>query len=285
MVRCIERGAADYLTKPFNPVILNARISSCLEKKHLHDLEVSHLDQLGAANAKMSRYLKEVERITAAAAAVEANTFDPANLASVAARTDELGRLARVFTHTIQTIHARERDLRLAEEQYRSIFENALKGIFQSSPAGHYISVNPAMAKIYRYDSPDDMVKNVVNIAQQIYVDDERRVDFMNAIEQKGTVKQFKYRSYCKDGRIIWTQIDARVVRDRNNHVLYYEGIVQDITEHVRQEEQLRQQLEELRIEIDHEQRQKEVVSVTSSNYFQEIQKEVASINLDDFWI
>lgn len=284
VVRCIEKGAADYLTKPFNPVILNARISSCLEKKHLHDLEVLHLDQLADANTQMSRYLQEVDRITAAAAAVEANTFDPANLVSVAARTDELGRLARVFTHTIQAINARECDLRLAEERYRSIFENALKGIFQSSPAGHYISVNPAMAKIYRYESPDDMVESVEDIAQQIYVDDERRVDFMNAIEQKGTVKQFKYRSYCKDGTIIWTQIDARVVRDKNDHALYYEGIVQDITELVRQEEQLRRQLEELRIEIDHEQRQEEVVSVTNSNYFQKIQQEVAGINLDDFW-
>jgi len=284
VVRCIDRGAADYLTKPFNPVILKARINACLEKKHLHDLEVSHLDQLAAANAQMSRYLREVDRITAAAAAVEANTFHPTILELVAARTDELGRLARVFTHTVQTMKTREQDLRIAEEQYRSIFENALEGIFQSSPDGRFISVNPAMAKIHRYSSPDEMMVPVDKLAKRIYVDQNRRDDFIKAINQQGTVKDFEYRSYCKDGSIIWTQVDARAVRDKHNEILYYEGIVQDITQRVYREDQLRRQLKELQIEINQEQRQEEVVSLTSSNYFQEVQKEVAAINLENFW-
>ncbi|MEL6815860.1 MAG: histidine kinase, partial [Cyanobacteria bacterium J06598_3] len=65
---------------------------------------------------------------------------------------------------------------------------------------------------------------------------------------------------------------------------LYFEGIVQDVSDRVYREEQLRHQLKELQIEIDHEQRKEEVVSLTSSNYFQEVKKEIAAINLEDFW-
>ncbi|WP_264325172.1 PAS domain-containing protein [Romeriopsis navalis] len=133
--------------------------------------------------------------------------------------------------------------LKIAEEKYRSIFENALKGIFQSAPDGRFISVNPAMAKIHRYGSPDEMMECVDNIAKQIYVDHDRHKDFVKAIEAQGAVKDFEYRSYCKDGSIIWTQIDARVVRDQHNQVLYYEGIVQDITDRIYHEAQLRCQL------------------------------------------
>ena len=177
-----------------------------------------------------------------------------------------------------------EEALRIAEENYRSIFENALEGIFQSSPAGYFISVNPALAKIYGYDSPQEMIESITSISEQLYVDVERRADFIAAIEQYGTVKDFEYRCYCKDGSIIWTQIDARVVRDGNGNVLYYEGIVQDITERKNREDYLRQQLEELQIEIDHQKRAEEVATLTASRYFQEVQQEVSTINLDEFW-
>lgn len=194
------------------------------------------------------------------------------------------GKAAVSFGIDITECQQAEDALKMAEEKYRSIFENALEGIFQSSPDGHFISVNPAMAKIHRYSSPKEMMACVDNIPQQIYVDQDRRNDFIEAINQQGTVKAFEYRSYCKDGSIIWNQIDARAVQDKNGETLYYEGIVQDITDRVYREEQLRRQLKELQIEIDQDQRQEEVVSLTSSNYFQEVQKEVTNINLDDFW-
>ncbi|MEL6161294.1 MAG: PAS domain S-box protein [Cyanobacteria bacterium J06623_5] len=194
------------------------------------------------------------------------------------------GKAAVSFGLDITECQQAEDALKIAEEKYRSIFENALEGIFQSSPDGRFISVNPAMAKIHRYTSADEMMDAVKNIAKQIYVDPERRHDFIEAISRRGTVEAFEYRSYCKDGSIIWTQVDARAVRDKNNEILYYEGIVQDITERVYREDQLRRQLKELQIEINQEQRQEEVVSLTSSNYFQEVKKEVATINLEDFW-
>ena len=194
------------------------------------------------------------------------------------------GKAAVSFGIDITECQQAEDALKIAEEKYRSIFENALEGIFQSSPEGHFISVNPAMAKIHHYDSPEDMTDCVNNISKQIYVDPKRHDEFVREIEEQGTVKDFEYRSYCKDGRIIWTQIDARAVRNKSNEILYYEGIIQDVTERIFREEQLRRQLKELQIEIDHDQRKKEVVSLTSSNYFQEVKQEISDIDLDNFW-
>ena len=98
IVRCIELGAADYLPKPFDPVLLRARVGACLEQKRLRDTEKD--------------YLKEVNRVVAAAAAVEASAYTPGALTEVSGRDDELGRLARVFDHMATQIQAREERLR-----------------------------------------------------------------------------------------------------------------------------------------------------------------------------
>ncbi len=103
VVRCIEMGAEDYLPKPFDPVLLRARIGACLEKKRLRDLEIE--------------YLRNVDHVTAAAAAVEAGEFDPATIEQVAARSDELGQLARVFQRMAREVYAREQ--RLKQEVHR----------------------------------------------------------------------------------------------------------------------------------------------------------------------
>ena len=98
VVKCIQRGAEDYLPKPFEAVLLKARISACLEKKRLRDQELE--------------YLQQVAQLTTAAAAIEAKTFNTGNLAGVAARTDTLGQLARVFQRMAREVRAREEDLR-----------------------------------------------------------------------------------------------------------------------------------------------------------------------------
>ncbi len=177
-----------------------------------------------------------------------------------------------------------EEALRIAEENYRSIFENALEGIFQSSPEGEFINANPALARIYGYDSPAEMIASITNIGEQLYVDPEKRIEFRSLLDQQDSVKDFEYRCYCKDGSIIWVQIDARVVRDNSGKVLYYEGIVQDISDRKHREDELRKQLEELKIEIDQKKRDKEVAMLTKSHYFQEVQQEIESVNLDEFW-
>jgi CheY-like chemotaxis protein len=105
VVRCIEMGAADYLPKPYDPVLLRARINGCLTKKRLHDLELEYIEQVG--------YIVE------AATAVENATFEPGSLDTVAQRDDALGRLARVFRRMAREVIAREQDLEKELRQLR----------------------------------------------------------------------------------------------------------------------------------------------------------------------
>ena len=185
---------------------------------------------------------------------------------------------------TAATLEQKNDELRIAEENYRSIFDNAVEGIFQSSPSGKFLIVNSALARIYGYDSPREMLESITNISEQLYVDPEKRTEFKKLLETREIVKDFEYRCYCKDGSIIWVQIDARVVKAKNGNVLYYEGIVHNITERKRREDELRKQLEELKIEIDQKKREQEVAMLTESSYFQEVQQEIAEVNLDEFW-
>lgn len=131
-----------------------------------------------------------------------------------------------------------EQALRQAEEKYRSIFENASEGLFQTTPDGRYISANPALSKILGYDSPWDLMSTVSNIQEQIYVEPQRRLDFIHFIDQQGEVSAFEFKAYRKDGTIIWISENARAVFNEQNELLYYEGFVIDITERKTAEEE-----------------------------------------------
>lgn len=117
-----------------------------------------------------------------------------------------------------------------AEEKYRRIFENALEGIFQTSPDGNLISANPALAQIYGYDSPEELIASVNDIEWQLYVLPHRRQEFFALMEQYGTVSEFESEVYRRDGSIIWISEDARTVFDASDEVLYYQGFAEDIT-------------------------------------------------------
>lgn len=209
---------------------------------------------------------------------------EPSFITEILMLGNSFNSMAKQLKDSFTTLEKKNEELRIAEENYRSIFENALEGIFQSSPLGRYISVNPALARIYGYDSPAEMMSSITNIGEQLYVNPEQRIKFRELLQRQDTVAGFEYRCYCKDGSIIWTQINARVVKDNSGKVLYYEGIVHDITERKRQEDELKRQLEELKIEIDHKKRAEEVANLTESTYFQEVQEEMSAINLDEFW-
>ncbi|HEX2111024.1 MAG TPA: response regulator [Gaiellaceae bacterium] len=111
VIRCIELGAEDYLPKPFDPVLLRARLNASLTKKRLHDLELEYIEQVG--------------HVVEAAAAVEAGTFDPATLDEVARRNDALGQLARVFGRMAEEVRAREQRLREEVHQLRIEIDEA----------------------------------------------------------------------------------------------------------------------------------------------------------------
>ncbi len=132
--------------------------------------------------------------------------------------------------------------LKQAEESYRSIFENAIEGIFQTTPSGHYIRVNPALAKIYGYPSTQDLINSLTDIQQQLYKDPQRRQEFRDLLQEYDFVADFESEVYRLDGSLIWISENARAVRDDTGKLLYYEGTVQDITDRKRDKEQLQKQ-------------------------------------------
>ena len=153
---------------------------------------------------------------------------------------DESGNIAYAlvaFTDITERKRAQE-ELKQAEEKYRRIYENALEGIFQSTPEGRYLSANPALAQIYGYDSPEELIETIVNIEHQLYVDANRRNDFIRLMEEEGGVSGFEFEVYRKDGSIIWINQNARAVYDDNDVLLYYQGFSEDITERKRAETQ-----------------------------------------------
>ncbi len=133
-----------------------------------------------------------------------------------------------------------EHALRDAEQRYREIFEHVGEGIYQSTPDGRFIAANPTMAAMLRYDSPEDLVASTGDIAHQVYVDQEVRSEFRRLLEEQESITGFESRLYRKDGSIIWGEESARVVRGDSGETLYYEGMVQDITERKRAEDALR---------------------------------------------
>ncbi|TAL00439.1 MAG: bifunctional diguanylate cyclase/phosphodiesterase [Rhodospirillaceae bacterium] len=126
------------------------------------------------------------------------------------------------------------------ESQYRSIFENAVEGIYQTTIDGQYIRVNPALAQIYGFASPADLIVNLTDIAGQLYVDPTRRDDFKQAMAEAGTVRDFEAQVYRADRSVIWITENARCVRAPDGAILYYEGTVEDITRRKADEENIR---------------------------------------------
>ena len=133
-----------------------------------------------------------------------------------------------------------EEALRQAEEKYRSIFENAAEGIFQTTLDGRFLSANPALVRMYGYDSQADLIADLNDVEQQLYVDPHRRAEFIRILERQTSVSNFEVQVYRKDGRIIWISENARAVRDAQGNLLYFEGSVQDITERKQAEVGLR---------------------------------------------
>ena len=103
-------------------------------------------------------------------------------------------------------------------------------------------------------------------------------------MEEYGEVKDSVSQVYRKDGSKIWVKENTRAVRDRYGKLLYYEGIVEDVTQRKQEQEALKRQLQELRIEIDQQKRAREVAEITQADYFQDLQAEVGNLDIDQFW-
>src|SRR5690348_13007355 len=127
----------------------------------------------------------------------------------------------------------REREaLVVAERDYRSIFDNAIDGIYRSSPAGRQLRANPALVRLNGYASEEEMLRSVNDIATEWYVEPGRRAEFMRLLNEEGQVENFVSEVYRhKTRERIWISENARLVRDGAGRPLFYEGTVRDITE------------------------------------------------------
>ncbi|MEG4248904.1 PAS domain S-box protein [Microcoleus sp. Pol10D4] len=133
-----------------------------------------------------------------------------------------------------------EEALKQAEAKYRSIFENATEGIFQTAPDGRYLSANQALARMYGYDSPSELIAKCS--AKNLYADRTRRASFMAEISKNGSLKEFESCVRRKDGSTTWISENVREVRDENGELLYYEGTVAEIVARKKAEAALRNQ-------------------------------------------
>ena len=124
-----------------------------------------------------------------------------------------------------------EQALNEANERYQSIFENALEGIFQVTPDGRLLVANPAMARMFGYSSPAELLSELRDIPRQLYVEPERRADYRRQLDADGSVSNFEFQAFRKNGEVIWVSENAHVRRNPVDGSIYYEGTLEDITD------------------------------------------------------
>ncbi|HJR09169.1 MAG TPA: PAS domain S-box protein [Pyrinomonadaceae bacterium] len=141
-----------------------------------------------------------------------------------------------------------EEALREAELKYRSIFEQAVHGIYRSTPDGRFLAANPAMARMLGYSLPEELIADCTDIARDFYADPETRARLQNLLAAHGKVQGFEARVLCRDRSVIWMRENIYAVSDQSGALLYYEGSVEDITARKRAEEMLARSEEQYRV-------------------------------------
>jgi PAS domain S-box-containing protein len=163
------------------------------------------------------------------------------NVEAYGSRAVYQGKPAVISTVLDITERRRAEDkLQESEKKYRELVENLAEGVFQSTPGGRFITVNPALARMWGFSSPQEMVESVTDIAGQHYVIPDERATFKQLLERDGSVKDFEHQMYRKDGTIFWVSVSARAVKDRDGKVLYYEGTSENTTKRKHAEEALK---------------------------------------------
>ncbi|MFA6810267.1 MAG: PAS domain S-box protein [Desulfoplanes sp.] len=144
-----------------------------------------------------------------------------------------------------------EENLRQAEEKYHSIFENSALGIFRTSPEGRYLDVNPAMALMLGYDSPQTLIENVHNIPQELYVEPEKWSILTTSDASTEENINFENQYKRRDGSIISTNLHMRIFRDSEKNIKYFEGFAEDITKSEQARKALKASQQMLKLVLD----------------------------------
>jgi sigma-B regulation protein RsbU (phosphoserine phosphatase) len=147
--------------------------------------------------------------------------------------------LERSIRYAIER-HRMDMALLEAEERYHSVFDHLVEGIFQTTPAGRYLMANAALARIYGYLSPEELIQDLTDIGRRLYVEEGRRDEFVRLMQEHDTITRFESPIHRKDGSVIWISENCRAIRDSRGRLLYYEGTVEDITQRRQAEEKVR---------------------------------------------
>jgi PAS domain S-box-containing protein len=140
----------------------------------------------------------------------------------------------------LEDVEALSRALREAREEYRAVFDDAVEGIFRSTPAGRLLRVNPALARMLGYDSSEDLVRSIHDAAQELHVDPRRRALLVKLLRERGAVHGLEAPLRRKDGGTLWCSISARAVRDEGGAILHYDGFVTDVSARRKAEDEAR---------------------------------------------
>ncbi|WP_029584785.1 PAS domain S-box protein [Bradyrhizobium sp. URHD0069] len=156
----------------------------------------------------------------------------------------DIARAAEVFRRTlVDADAAREAavralaEQRLAEESYRKLFEGSVEGIYVTTPGGALLNANPALARMMGYDTPEDLINSIGDIADTVYVHPAARAEYQSLMQRDGMVREFEYQVRARDGTVLWLADSATAVRDEIGEIIRYEGTLRDITDQKRAED------------------------------------------------
>lgn len=194
-------GATDYISKPFRMAVVQARISAVLRLKTEMDKRMM-----------LARELRELNQ-----------------------------SLERRVTEKVAELRLAHEELKVSENNYRSIFENAVEGIYRSTPEGRFLTASPSMAGILGYDSPESLVSSVTDIGLQCYATPDDRESLIRKLKQDGVVRGFEIRMKKKDDSIIWCSVSARLILYEQGQGPCIEGFCMDISRQKDAEQALRE--------------------------------------------
>jgi PAS domain S-box-containing protein len=188
------------------------------------------------------RPLKAIAKAIRALAGGEKHASIPAT--DVKNEIGDIARAAEVFRRSLvdadaareAAIHALA-EQRLAEESYRKLFEGSVDGIYVTTPSGLLLNANPALARMMGYDTPEELISHITDIAHTIYVHPAAREQYQFLMQRDGMVREFEYQVRQRSGDILWLSDSATVVRDESGEVIRYEGTLRDITDQKRAED------------------------------------------------
>ena len=243
----------DWVFRYVNPKVAEIRGQSVDEiTEKLGPKDLVHPEDWPMVEASIVRCIEGTARELGLTFRVITATGTIRDIEVFSSRTWFQGRLAIIGT-LMDVTERKENDkaLRCAEEKYRGIFDNAVEGIFQSLPEGAYTSVNPALAKMLGYSSPEALIEESGGTGSKHFVQQKDWNEYVFLMEHSGFVRDFETKFIRKDKTLIWVSISARTVGDEGGEALRYEGMVEDITRRKQTEDALRESEERYRTFID----------------------------------